>query len=1144
MEPRIYRRYKRERGSCRTCGFYHWFFFHFVCWCFKFSIFKSFREVFEDYYYSSLKFSDIFSRTFYKSKKTPTYDKYSPLFGPHFLHCKFCWFHTCYRSIFLTQIKSIIMSQTRTVQEVFTGAGRQLGTSASNIARSLSHVGDEAILNTASPIVKMFDEAVRNRNFHVLPNRVQQLKDVMSRVSKKYVHFDIVDATTSAAIENAVVETPIPLDQYVNIDKAEEALRSKEEKKLDVVNGKTCIVEAIALQSTSNTPATSGGVVLTMAVDSRANNPEDAILGGHIHVASRSDTAGSMFMPFFKLNTRDPYLSTALKILTISSGFDMKEGSIVATIKPLVVGEIVQDPQFSTIKKNVLKEIMKAGPVTHTDHCLPIHPRMPDGPRSTEIVVPWESATQALLYSHTADGTSVWKNASTRDKQSVIFELPRHLTGSKRIKQIVGEASDPNSLGRTDNIRDDSDNYTVQGVGTEEEHKSFLRKEMKGGETPVDQGAHNEESVVKRDDVPAMKDRGGEYGSTYTLEDDKILFSARYTVSNTAEAGASLVTVQLMDDILSRGFESAIARLALIMPIVEPIIKIRVTYTIPSLCSVPLILSWDETGDKLKKTVVLERILNQPSIIMNSHSVVTSHELVVRPAGHTGRFNLFASGAERMGAFHIVSCGHKLKGEVKINLAVDVLFCKDTVMIPLAHRSDRPIASVPNATFKLLDHVFMGHINMHHMLSLHKFTDKSPTGDIYLISVVPGICSVSNRGTKSFTSTFGKLLTLWNFWRGDAIIEVSCAARKSIAGSCTFFVVPPGIETSLLSPTILAGFPYFRVDFSMDKPVKFKFPVNSWLNWCVTQGIDDFDTVDTNNCESSLIMRLDQAPYDSMGEAVEVLMCTRIVSIENLEVSERASCAKQKGANFARTFDVGRVAHDQVLTAYTAQAEYPEVQRDGFAQSLVFYPLEVAESGEGARSVMLSFPVCFNYRDEMFDNRGQGKAGVVYIDHLNPYHQLFSGVSYYSCGIEILIYVEHEDGSSGKAIAVFKNGSMENHKYGQTTATNDGNYGGGVLMDYMSASGALYLKIEPRNFNCRGRVRIKQSHRFLDTYGVCHVSVPPFDVVKCIRVFTRPFGKISIYGIRTPETDVDGNSEKRRCACVYLASSGSSSGGY
>nr|WCR39276.1 polyprotein 2 [pineapple secovirus B]WCR39277.1 polyprotein 2 [pineapple secovirus B] len=1142
MGPSIYRRYKLAAGKCDSCSFFKWFFFHFVHWCFGFSVFKPYKEVFEDYYYSALRASDARLRVNLKFKKTPAFDLLIFYVGHNYFPCRFCWFHQHYHTTFRCQLKSVVMSQTRSVQEVFTGAGRQLGTSASNIARSLSQVGDETILNTASPIVKMFDEAVRNKNFHVLPRRVQQLKDVLSRVSKKYVHFDIVDATTSAAVEDAVVETPIPLDQYVNIDKAEESLRSKEEKKLDIVNGKTCIVEAIALQSTSNTPATSGGVVLTMAVDSRANNPEDAILGGHIHVASRSDTAGSMFMPFFKLNTRDPYLSTALKIMTISSGFDMKEGSIVATIKPLVVGEIVQDPQYTTIKKGVLKEIMKAGPVTHTDHCLPIHPRLPEGPRSTEIVVPWESATQALLYSHTADGTSVWKNAK-KGKQSVIFELPRHLTSTRRVNQIIAETSDPNLLGRTD-VREVSDNYTEQGSGDREEH---MPSEGFGGQEKSSGLPHAfmlEESVVKKDDVPLMKDRGGEYGSTYVLEDDKILFSARYVVDNTAETGASLVTVQLMDDILSRGFESAVARLALIMPIVEPIIKIRVTYTIPSLCSVPLILSWDESGDKLKKAVVLERILNQPSIIMNSHSVVTSHELVVRPAGHTGRFNLFASGAERMGAFHIVSCGHKLKGDVKVNLAVDILFCKNTIMMPLAHRPDRPIASIPNATFKMLERVSMGDVNLHHVLSLHKFTDKSPTGDIYLISVVPGICSISEKGTKSFVSTFGKMLTMWNFWRGDAIIEVSCAARKSIAGSCTFFVVPPGVETALLSPTILAGFPFFRVDFSMDKPVKFKFPVNSWLNWCVTQGIDDFDAVDTNNCESSLIMRLDQAPYDNMGDAVEVLMCTRIVAVKNLEVSERASCAKQKGANFAKTFDMGRILHDQVLTAYRAQSEVPGLQNEGFAQSLVFYPLEVAENGEGARSVMLSFPVCFNYRDDMFERRGQGKAGLVYIDHLNPYHQLFSGVSYYSCGIEVLIYVEHEDGSSGKAIAVFKNGSMENHVYGQTTATNDGNYGGGVSMDYMSASGALYLRIEPRNFNCRGRVRMKQSHRFLDTYGVCHVSVPPFDVVKCIRVFTRPFGKISIYGVRTPEMDVDANSGKRRCSCVYLTNSGASVGGY
>nr|WCR39291.1 polyprotein 2 [pineapple secovirus B] len=1140
MEPQIYKRYKREKGKCCDCTFIKWFFFQLVCWCFKLTLFKPFKAVFDDHFFSSLKVSSPKLRADLRCKHTPAYDKYARLFPGHTC-CKFCWFHLSYRLIFQDQVRTIIMSQTRSVQEVFTGAGRQLGTTASNIARSLSRVGDEAVLSTASPIVKMFDEAVRNNNFHVLPNRIQQLKDVMSRVSKKYVHFDIVDATTSAARENAVTETPIPLDQYVNIDKTEEVLRSKEEKKLNIVNGKTCIVEAIALQSTSNTPATSGGVVLTMAVDSRANNPEDAILGGHIHVVSRSDTAGSMFMPFFKLNTRDPYLATALKIMTISSGFEMKEGSIVATIKPLIVGEVVQDPQFSSIKKSVLKEIMKAGPVTHTDHCLPIHPRMPDGPRSTEIIVPWESATQALLYSHTADGASVWKNAS-KGKQSVIFELPRHLTGSQRINHIIAETSDPNQLGRTD-IADDLDNYKAQGVGDEEDHALFAKRSAV--RTAPEQGAPQERrSVMERGEVMTMKDRGGEYGTTYVLDDDKILYSARYVVDNTAEIGASLVTVQLMDDVLSRGFESAIARLALIMPIVEPIIKVRVTYTTPSLCSVPLILSWDDTGDKLKKTVVLERILNQPSIIMNSHSVVTCHELVVRPAGHTGRFNLFSSGAERMGAFHITSCGHKLKGEVKINLAVDVFFCRDTIMMPLAHRPEMPIASVPNATFKLLEHVFIGHVDMHHMLALHKFTDKSPTGDIYLISVVPGICSISDKGTRSFTSTFGKLLTMWNFWRGDAIIEVSCAARKSIAGSCTFFVVPPGVEAALLSPTILAGFPFFRVDFSMDKPVRFRFPVNSWLNWCVTQGIDDFEAVDTNNCESSLVMRLDQAPYDNLGDAVEVLLCTRIVAVDNLEVSERASCAKQKGANFARTFNMERVLHDQILTAYRAQSNHSEIQRDGFAQSLVFYPLEVSGNREGAQSVMLSFPVCFNYRDEMFDRRGQGKAGLVYIDHLNPYHQLFSGVSYYSCGIEILIYVEHEDGSSGKAVAVFKNGPMENHRYGQTTATNDGNYGGGVHMDYMSASGALYLKIGPRNFNCRGRVRIKQSHRFLDTFGVCHVSVPPYNVVKCIRVYTRPFGKISIYGIRTPETDVDAYSENRRCACIYLASSNASTGGY
>ncbi|ANV28174.1 polyprotein [Dioscorea mosaic associated virus] len=1004
-----------------------------------------------------------------------------------------------YGSTIEVNIGAKYMNGGRDIQNVYSRGGELFNTSASDLARRLeAHADTARSAEETSPYYKQLSSFIRNGELHIdksVGNRVRHIFD--SSADFQFTRFRSDALASVSTKEDAIVKNYIPLTDIFDPMKEEAKLASRDEKRKKMFQPKSVMIQACALNSVVNVPHSNNGVLFVHTlwmIDKR--HLRKAILGGHIHMAHVTETAGSVFFPMFRLNTRDEHLARCLAVTTIGSGFSLKPGSIVGTTVPLIAGEVSGNPMRQHLKKGMMEHIAQEENSFHTDRCLPIYPHKPSTSAVKSIEFPWDVRVKNLTYSSSSSSSNqaVW-DFSQGDSKRVLFKIPSDVPGVSRVQ---------------DSVLNDS----LEGDIQERLNGDF--------ETLVD--------TVST--VSGGSDRKEEKTVLREFDQDLTIYTERFTISKTAERGKILKVFKMFDSLLEVNHPTPGFVEVVFNPVIIPFIEMRVTVSISKMFSLPMILFWEnEIFTKPDATVNVKRLLSLPSTTFNLHSAAEFKSLIVVPIGHTGCFSPLAIKEDSIGQFGISTLGHNLGSTGTIDVKAEFLLKKGTRVVSCQQLFDITLVQQRLHTFRYTEKFHFDKLYSPFVLALLTFSSTSKSGASYEISVLPGH-GYSELGRKSMLyPAVAGIFRMWNFWNGSVEVELVANARIHVAGSCTLYCVPSNFPRKFYKDTFLSRFEQITVDFS-DKPrATMIFHSNSWLGKNLTKGEDDYAFTDDMSAECKLLLILRQAPIVSVGDSnSEVHVMVRVLGFQNLTLSEKTSRSKQAASHLSSKVATNAFPTDLIIPNGAEKKKGDSVQADTgnavvykslkkITKSFVRLFFVTPSLGDDFTHNTLSFPVTFSLVKSMFKSdqvvmsAGTDKLeqGKVYIDSLNIYSDMMQAWTHYSCDVEFL-FVPYYEATWGQIVASHKLDVLDDATYGLETSTLESHIGGAARSSRSCRGEAFSLFVPRREHMMRVGVRKKQVQRFLDVNGTIYVQFPADVDFMGLAVFSRPLGNISLGG--------------------------------
>nr|ASU55992.1 polyprotein [Dioscorea mosaic associated virus] len=992
---------------------------------------------------------------------------------------------------------AVYMNGGRDLQNVYSRGGEIFNTSASDLARRLeAHADTARSAEETSPYYKQLSSFVRNGELHInksVGNRVKHIFD--SGADFQFTRFRSDALASVSTKEDTIVKNYIPLTDIFNPNKEEIKLASRDERKKRMIQPKSVMIQACALNSVVNVSHSNNGVLLSILMDDRQTSPEKAILGGHIHMAHVTETAGSVFFPMFRLNTRDEHLARCLAVTTIGSGFSLKPGSIVGTTVPLIAGEVSGNPMRQHLKKGMMEHIAQEENSFHTDRCLPIYPHKPTTSAVKTIEFPWDVGVKNLTYSSSRSNSqqAVW-DFSQGESKRILFQIPSDVPGVSRVQ---------------DSVLNDSLEGDIQ--------------ERLNGDFEV--------LVDTVSTISGVNDRKEENIVLREFDQDLTIYTERFTISKTAERGKILKVFKMFDSLLEVNHPTPGFVEVVLNPVIIPIIEMRVTVSISKMFSLPMILFWEnEVFTKPDSTVNVKRLLSLPSTTFNLHSAAEFKSLIVVPIGHTGCFSPLAVKEDSIGQFGISTLGHNLGSTGTIDVKAEFLLKKGTRVVSCQQLFDISLIQQRLHTFRYTEKFHFDTLYSPFVLALLTFSSTSKSGASYEISVLPGH-GYSELGRKSMLyPAVAGIFRMWNFWNGSVEVELVANARIHVAGSCTLYCVPSNFPRKFYKDTFLSRFEQITVDFS-DKPrATMIFHSNSWLGKNLTKGEDDYAFTDDMSAECKLLLILRQAPIVSVGDSnSDVHVMVRVLGFQNLTLSEKTSRSKQAASHLSAKVATNAFPTDLIIPNGTERKKTDSVQTDAGSQ-LIHKSLRDKQEfvrlffvtpslGDDFTHNTLSFPVTFSLVKSMFKSdqvvmsAGTDKLerGKVYIDSLNIYSDMMQAWTHYSCDVEFL-FVPYYEATWGQIVASHKLDVLDDASYGLETSTLESHIGGAARSARSCRGEAFSLFVPRRDHMMRVGVRKKQVQRFLDVNGTIYVQFPADVDFVGLAVFSRPLGNISLGG--------------------------------
>ncbi|ATA66954.1 polyprotein [Lettuce secovirus 1] len=1031
------------------------------------------------------------------------YDQYSQGKRPPFLSC----YTPCYDFIFdiIPTITSFVKMSSRDVQNVYAEASKAFSGSCSDIAR--------AIEASQSRVRVKEDEAESAINRLLKKNNVYTSASTLSKLVTRKVppsvigHFDtkFVPAKPTSLGRDPTISN-IPLTGFVSkfLDKVD---KHKDNRRSNVlvrgVDGqiqRTVIprsvsalirLDVLSIRSESLVPQSNAGITLTLAVDGRAKEPVDGILGGLLAFNKDSKISTAMCFPDWSLSTQESNLDSCVQLWSVSQGFDLKHGH-AAHNNYAMLGEVTTQSGATSMLGPIKQQLQDFRKETIAHGALPIHPFSARDNKVDEVVINWDSATTALEFDGATNGQSNWRPSSSGGSKSIRFgDLKTLRLANNDVEDFLApELGDP---------PEDDDPFERR------RRPPFIQQQ-------------GELDFIDREDTFELPD------TAERLVTESCLLMKTFKVDPVSTTHTNIGHVAIFDD---DGFMAASHTL---LPsiraaaIIVPLLEVRFRYSLPAAFSCPIVASWDETKT-MDSNSPIEHYFQLPHIIINSSSGSTKNTLTIDAHGYTGCFNLTMRSASDIGNVQIACLAHDFKDLLgSARLICEVWLMPGTIIskgyIPHA------IHQKPGTHVRLSDTMYVGDFKASTFVGAIQMDGNTKDTEYSILSILPGVGSISADRSVTYPSPLSSLCSLWAFWEGVVKLRYEVTSRSSVAGQVSVYAIPSNYFLPDLTRSACNQFTRCVISFDGSTTGELELSAASWLGGFSTLGNAISGKRDSDSNVLNLAIFIDAPPSCIAGYSSDVTIFFTLAGFRNLKLFERISPQTMRAPEPNKTLIAKGGWADRVKLGSQQQAQEQTfgIQPCSFYR---FYTLQNVKQDKEttwilpfsiAEPLLSDWKNCKVYTHETVPK--DEKNMRVVIDTTNPLRTLVQGFSYYDASLVANINVSSTKKKAGALTAGIINSNYFTRSIGANTR--DGEIiAGGLINTVVLTPGFNARLSQPRREHIRSSCTPNLTNpvrAHLDVPSYICIIVPSNSDITEIEVGFDLVHGVSLYGQGVPNS--------------------------
>ncbi|WPL77777.1 polyprotein 2 [Chrysanthemum sadwavirus] len=1019
-------------------------------------------------------------------------------------------FSVCFS--FKTLSAQLLEMASRDIQSAYDEAARTFNTTSTAIAQAIVASKDKKLSISSDEMSSTIAKLSNSDNIYVR----RSVKNRLLRHIKPTVvgHYDsqIVRAggvqDSEAPTQFSVPLTPLVTKHLKKLDKEfKGAVFTRDargmitgaarNRSLAFVN-----VDIVSLHTTSLVTASNAGVVLALAVDSRATEPCDAVLGGHLMFNKDTKHATSIFFPNLTLSTEEKDLDNCVGIYCVAKGFDLKNG-IAASVEYSAVGEVKTSSIDTSMFAPIMMKLQDMRHSTLATSALPIHAYRAKENKIDKISMPWKSSTNEMRYVPSTSGSAEWRSFTTGDSSSIDFTNLRSLT-MNRLER-----------GGRDHF---VDNIGYQSDGSYDEELERNRDER----TPR---GRQETSFKTVEDSEAFY---AGLKSSELLGKDCLLFTREFKIPEKTEDCDWIGKIDFFEDFeFDAGGNSAFMLLqnaAIIIPDFYAVFRL----SIPASYSCPVVAVWDE-GRYINEKTTIETAFQLPFVLVNSISGNVTERFHIEMFGTTGSFTMGRQSPRRSGQLCIAALGHDfvdLQGRAFVSVE---LWASEKTIISEAFISHN-VHQLPTVSVALSETVVMPKIQAGTFLGSLIYDSVSPTDVFALVSVMPGVGSVSKDRKTLQPSMLSNVCSLWNHWEGIVNVRVDISTRNSVAGRFSVYILPVGHNGPNLSRQNCTQYPRKVFNFSGSASNIIQVKPESWLGVISTCGSRQIGKFDKDANILMLAVFLDTPPCAVGGVDSKVEVFFSIANMENVKLHGRASLSTLRGPNPSRVLKDSQSWVDRQLmkpsrgpstseTKANEEGSYGEQPKCGYRM----YTLRNLKHDKETTWILpfcASEPIRSNWKNcevstyEALEDHGKITTHLLLIDTTNPLRVLTQSACYYEASLRATISVTSTKKKAGALTAGCFSNAYFKAAIGVNTLEGDKIVGGLMQASVLTPSNVVTLQCEPAMYmrtRCRPDLTPK-TRRLHDVPTYIVITIPANTDITEIEVGFDFVGQLNMYG--------------------------------
>uniref|UniRef100_A0AAT9JAY3 Polyprotein n=1 Tax=Chrysanthemum stramovirus TaxID=3115812 RepID=A0AAT9JAY3_9SECO len=1006
----------------------------------------------------------------------------------------------------------LITMASRDIQSAYDEAARTFNTTSTAIAQAIVASKDKRLNISSDEMSSTIAKLSNSNNIYVR----RSVKNRLLRHIKPTVigHYDsqIVRAggvqDSEAPTQFSIPLTPLVVKHLKKLDKEFKGAvftrdargmitGSARNRSLAFVN-----VDIVSLHTTSLVTASNAGVVLALAVDSRATEPCDAVLGGHLMFNKDTKHATSIFFPNLTLSTEEKDLDNCVGIYCVAKGFDLKNG-IAASVEYSAVGEVKTSSIDTSMFAPIMMKLQDMRHSTLATSALPIHAYRAKENKIDKISMPWKSSTNEMRYVPSISGSAEWRSFTTGDSSSIDFTNLRSLT-MNRLER-----------GGRDHIVDSS-GYQSDGSYDEELERN------RGVNASRAQQETSFQTVEASEAFYAGLDKKELLGK------DCLLFTKEFKIPEKTEDCDWIGKIDFFEDFeFDAGGNNAFMLLqnaAIIIPDFYAVFRL----SIPAAYSCPVVAVWDE-GRYITEKTTIETAFQLPFTLVNSISGNITERFHIEMYGTTGSFTMGRQSPRRSGQLCVAALGHDfvdLQGKAFVSVE---LWASEKTIISEAFIPHN-LHQLPTVSVTLSDTVIMPKIQAGTFLGSLIYDSISPTDVFALVSVMPGVGSVSKDRKTLQPSMLSNVCSLWNHWEGVVNVRVDVSTRNSVAGRFSVYILPVGHNGPNLSRQNCTQYPRKVFNFSGSASSIIQVKPESWLGVISTCGSRQIGKFDKDANILMLAVFLDTPPCAVGGVDSKVEVFFSIANMENVKLHGRASLSTLRGPNPSRVLKDSQSWVDRQLmkpnllpgtseNRANEEGSYGEQPKCGYRM----YTLRNLKHDKDTTWILpfcASEPIRSNWKNcevstyEALEDHGKITTHLLLIDTTNPLRVLTQSACYYEASLRATISVTSTKKKAGALTAGCFSNAYFKAAIGVNTLEGDKIVGGLMQASVLTPSNVVTLQCEPTTYmrtRCRPDLTPK-TRRLHDVPTYIVITIPANTDITEIEVGFDFVGQMNMYG--------------------------------